>query len=128
MVVVEAIDDWFELFVVHSVNITRLASSSPDAQNGDGIMSGANWRSGVEQRMTGLTSRRKTRTRQNPMDEEWAHAGRAARIWSVEKSPTARRTEQGVVANLMAESAVADARAHGEGVSQFVEAVARRIL
>ena len=41
VVVVETIDDWFELFVVHSVNITRLASSSPDAQNGDGIMSGA---------------------------------------------------------------------------------------
>jgi hypothetical protein len=41
MVVVEAIDDWFEFSVAHSVNITQLASSSPDAQNGDGIMSGA---------------------------------------------------------------------------------------
>jgi hypothetical protein len=30
--------------------------------------------------------------------------------------------------NSMAESAVADARAHGEGVSQIVEAVAERIL
>jgi hypothetical protein len=30
--------------------------------------------------------------------------------------------------NSMVESAVADARAHGEGVSQFVEAVAERIL
>jgi hypothetical protein len=40
----------------------------------------------------------------------------------------ARRTEQGVLANSMAESAVADARAHGEGVLQFVEAVVERIL
>jgi hypothetical protein len=52
VVVVETIDDWFELFVAHSVNITRLASSSPDAQNDDGIMSGASWRGGVEQGMT----------------------------------------------------------------------------
>jgi hypothetical protein len=33
VVVVEMIDDWFELFVAHSVNITRLASSSPDSWN-----------------------------------------------------------------------------------------------
>jgi hypothetical protein len=65
---------------------------------------------------------------QNPMDEKWAYAGRAARIWSVEKSPTARRTEQGVLANSMVKSAVANARAHGEGASQFVEVVAERIL
>jgi hypothetical protein len=52
VVVVEAIDDWFELFVVHSVNITLLALSSPDAQNDDGIMSGTSWRGEVEQGMT----------------------------------------------------------------------------
>jgi hypothetical protein len=43
VVVVEAIDDWFELFVAHSANITRLASSSPDARNDDGIVFGASW-------------------------------------------------------------------------------------
>jgi hypothetical protein len=40
-VVVETIDDWFEIFVTHLVNTTLLAPSSLNAQNDDRIMSGA---------------------------------------------------------------------------------------
>jgi hypothetical protein len=46
----------------------------------------------------------------------------------VEKLPNAKRTEQGALVNFMAESSAADARAHGEGASQFDEAMAKRIL
>jgi hypothetical protein len=110
------IDDLFELFVEHLVNITLLASSSPDAlyflrmyetmtrsithtSDETGFMGMCTRENelvvlrvdgeqdadqgvclGVEQGMTGSTTRWQTRTRQNPMDEEREHAGRAARI------------------------------------------------
>jgi hypothetical protein len=78
--------------------------------------------------MTGSTTRRQTQTRRNPMDEEQAHVVRAARILSMEKLPTAKRIEQGALVNSMEEPAAVDARAHGEGASQFDEVVAGRIL
>jgi hypothetical protein len=46
----------------------------------------------------------------------------------MEKLPTVKQTEQGALMNFMAESAAADARAHGEEASQFDETVAERTL
>lgn len=62
MVVVKMIDDWFELFVAHSVNITRLASSSPDSWNFLLTRRTATTQEGDVYRATHATRRRMTLT------------------------------------------------------------------